>query len=164
MPPLLTLIRKGLLFFLLQWTNSIRSVTLLPMTKCCRCFSEKPQHSFSGKNDVKPEWPLSVFLLTPSPALAEADQNPSVSHNEIRETCGFALILYIHLFPRTGAGMSGPGRIAAPVQLGWSISGTKTRPDLQSLTFNHWRGHDSYQDSSANGGTGLQLLSHAHFL
>lgn len=73
-----------------QWQNAVGAFLSL----------EKAQQSFSGKNDVKPGWPLSVFMLTPSPALAEAEQDPSAGHNEISETCGFGINSVHPLIPK----------------------------------------------------------------
>lgn len=127
------------------------------MAKCCRCFSfsEKLQQSFSGKNDAKPGWPLSVFTLTPSPALAEADQDPSAGHDEISEICGFGINSVHPLIPKELGCMYQAGSVPRFNRAGASVG---QRP---GLTF---KGRDSHQDPSAKGGTGLQLLSHAHFM
>lgn len=46
-------------------------------------------------------WPLSVFVLNLSPALAEGDQDPSANHNEICETCGFGINSVYPFIPQT---------------------------------------------------------------
>lgn len=115
--------------------NSIRSVTLLPMAKCWSVplfFSlwETPAEF------LREEWCAArVAFVSP-----HADSLHQLLQKLIKilqqvimkyvKLVGLALILCIQLFHSPGAGVCGPGRISALVQLGWSISGTKSRPDL----------------------------------
>lgn len=130
--------------------------------------SEWPQQSLSGKNNVRPGWPCQPLRWLHPPALAEAVWGPSASHDEKHETCGIrAISVHPHLSCRLGSwGIwtmqeQCPGPARQEHQWGRSISGTRTRPDLQ-----YWssvEGHDIHQDPAANKGTGCQPLSRAHF-
>lgn len=136
-----------------QWQNAVG--------RWCFSLSEEPQQSCSGKNDVKPGWPVRPHADSLHQFLQKLIKILQQVIMKCVKLVGLALILCIHLFHRPGAGVCGPGTISALVQLGWSISGTKTRPDLQYRV--SFKGRGSHQDPSANEGAGLQLLSHAHF-
>lgn len=91
----------------------------------------------------------------------EAVWGPSASHEEKHETCGFcAISVHPHLSCRPGSwGIwtrqeQSPGPARQEHQWGRSISGTRTRPDLQY--WSSFEGHDIHQDPAANSGTGCQ--------
>lgn len=120
--------------------------------------SEWPQQSLSGKNNVRPGWPLSALTLTPSRSCLRSFSKPWWKKHE---TCGFcAISVHPHLSWRPGSwGIwtrqeQSPGPARQEHQWGRSISGTRTRPDLQY--WSSFEGHDIHQDPAANSGTGCQ--------